>query len=59
MHFHVFSERAGVCVGFITTSHFAVVRLIAGVHVGVLLPVTAVGETSVTAVKLTFEGFLT
>lgn len=59
MHFHVFSQRAGVRVGFVTTSHFAVVGLIAGVHVGVLLPVTAVGEASVTSVKFTFKGLLT
>lgn len=46
-------------VGFIAASHFAVVGLIAGVNVGVLFPVAAVGEASVAAVKLTFEGLLT
>jgi len=55
----VFPQGARVRVGLIAASHFAVVGLIAGVHVGVLLPVTAVGEASVAAVKFTFEGLLT
>lgn len=59
MHLHVFPQGAGVCVGLIAASHFAVVGLIAGVDVRVLFPVTAVGEASVAAVKFTFEGFLT
>lgn len=46
-------------VGLVTAAHFAVVRLVAGVHVGMLLPVTAVGEFSVAAVKLAFERLLT
>lgn len=59
MHLHVFPQGAGVRVRLIAASHFAVVWLIAGVDVRVLFPVTAVGEASVTAVKLTFEGLLT
>lgn len=59
MHLHVFPQGAGMCVRLITASHFAVVGLIAGVDVGVLFPVATVGEASVAAVKLTFEGFLT
>lgn len=59
MHLHVFPQGAGVCVRLIAASHFAVVGLIAGVDVGVLFPVTAVGEASVAAVKLTLEGLLT
>lgn len=55
MDFHVLPQRAGVRVRFVTTSHFAVVRLIAGVHVGVLFPVTAVGKTPVASVELAFK----
>lgn len=58
MHFHVLPQRARVCVGFVTAAHFAVVRLVTGVDVRVLLPVAAVGEFSVTAVKLALERFL-
>lgn len=47
-----------MCVGFVTAADFAVVRLVTGVDVRVLLPVTAVGEFSVTAVELALEGFL-
>lgn len=47
-----------MCVGFVTAADFAVVRLVTGVDVRMLLPVTAVGEFSVTAVELALEGFL-
>jgi len=56
--FHVLPQGAWVRVGLVTAPHLAVVRLVAGVDVGVLLPVAAVGKFSVTAVKLTLEGFL-
>ena len=59
MHLHVFPQRAGVRVRLVTASHFAVVGLVAGVHVGVLLSVAAVGEASVASVEFTPEGFLT
>lgn len=59
MHLHVFPQGAGVRVGLVAASHFAVVGLVAGVDVGVLFPVAAVGEASVASVKLTFEGLLT
>lgn len=55
MHLHVFAQGARVCVGLITAAHFAVVRLVTGVHMRVLLPVAAVGEASITAVKLALE----
>lgn len=55
MHLHVFAQGARVCVGFVTAAHFAVIRLVAGVHVRMLLPVTAVGEASITSVKLALE----
>ena len=58
VYLHVFPQGAGVCVGLVTSPHLAVVRLVAGVNVRVLLPVAAVGEFSVAAVKLTLEGFL-
>ncbi len=58
VHFHVLPQRAGVRVGLVTAADFAVVRLVTGVDVGVLLPVAAVGEFSVTAVKLALERFL-
>lgn len=59
MHLHVLPQGAGVRVGLVAASHFAVVGLVAGVHVRVLFPVAAVGEASVAAVELTFEGLLT
>lgn len=59
MHLHVLPQRARVRVGLVTAAHFAVVRLVTGVDVRVLLPVAAVGEFSVTAVKLALERFLT
>lgn len=59
MHLHVFSQRAGMRVRFVTTSDFTVVRLVASVDVGMLFPVTAVGEPPVTAVKLAFERLFT
>lgn len=58
VHFHVLPQRARVRVGFVTAADFAVVRLVTGVDVGVLLPVAAVGEFSVAAVKLALERFL-
>lgn len=58
VYFHVFAQGARVCVGLVAASHFAVVRLVAGVHVRVLLPVAAVGEASITAIKLALEWFL-
>lgn len=58
VHFHVLPQRARVCVGFVTAADLAVVRLVAGVDVRVLLPVAAVGEFSVAAVKLALERFL-
>lgn len=47
-----------MCVGLVTATDFAVVRLVTGVYVRVLLPVAAVCEFPVTAVKLAFERFL-
>lgn len=44
-----------MCVGLVAASHFAVVRLVAGVHVRVLLPVAAVGESTIAAIKLALE----
>lgn len=58
MHFHVFSQGAGVGVGLVAASHFAVVGLVAGVDMRVLLPVAAVGEAPVTALEFTFERLL-
>lgn len=58
MDFHVFPQGAGMCVGLVTAPHFAVVRLVTRVDMGVLLPVTTVGKFPVTTVKLTFERLL-
>lgn len=58
VHFHVFSQGAGVGVGLVAASHFAVVGLVAGVDMRVLLPVAAVGEAPVTALEFTFERLL-
>lgn len=57
--FHVLAQGAGVRVGLIAASHFAVVRLVTRVHVRVLLPVTAVCEFPVTAIKLALKRLLT
>lgn len=59
VHLHVLPQRTRVRVGLVAAAHLAVVRLVAGVDVGVLFPVAAVGEASVASVKLTFEGLLT
>lgn len=48
-----------MCVGLVTASDFAIVRLVAGVHVGMLLSVTAVGKFSVATVKFAFKRLLT
>lgn len=56
-YLHVFPERAGVCVGLV--AHFTDVWLVWRVHVHVLFPVAAVGETSVTAIKFTLKRLLT
>ena len=59
VNFHVFPKRGRMGVGFVTASHFAVVGLVAGVHVRVLLAITRVRESSVAPVKLAFKRFLT
>lgn len=58
VHLHVFAQGARVRVGLVTAANFAVVRLVAGVDVGVLLSVAAVGELSVAAVELALERLL-
>lgn len=45
-----------MCVGLV--AHFAQIRLVRRVDVHVLLSVTAVGKSSVAALKLTLERFL-
>lgn len=47
-----------MCVGFVTAADLAVVRLVTGMDVRVFLPVTTVGEFSVTAVELALKWFL-
>lgn len=59
VNLHVFAQRARVCVRLVTAPHFTEVRLITCVDVRVLLPVTAVGEFPVAAIKLAFEWLLT
>ena len=59
VYFHVLAQRARVRVGLVTAAHLAVVRLVTSVNVRVLLPVAAVGEFPVTAVKLAFERLFT
>lgn len=55
VYLHVLPQGAGVGVGLVTASDLTVVGLVAGVHVGVFLPITAVGELPVTAIEFTFE----
>lgn len=55
MDLHVLPQRARVGIGFITASNLTVVRLVAGVDMGVLLSITAVGKLPVATVKFTFE----
>lgn len=55
-YLHVLPQRAGVRVGLV--AHLAQIGLIGGVDVHVLLPVTAVGEAPVAALKLTLERLL-
>ena len=47
-----------VGVGLVAPSHIAVVRLVRGVDVHMLLPITGVGEPSVTSFHLAFKRFL-
>lgn len=56
---HVFSQAGRVRVRLVATWYSAVVRLVWSVDVTVLLAVGTVGETSVAALILAFEGFLT
>lgn len=53
---HMFSQRAGVCVGLDTL--LAQIGLVRRVNVQVFLAVTAVGEASVAAEEITHERFL-
>ena len=46
-------------VTFVAATDATVVRFVAGVDVHVLLPVGAVGESTIAAIKLTSERFLT
>lgn len=55
MDLHVLPQRTWVGIGFITASNLTVVRLVAGVDMGVLLSITAVGKLPVATVKFTFE----
>ena len=59
VNLHVFPQRARVGVALVAAFHLAVVRLVAGVHVAVFLPVRAVGEAPITSVELTLERLLT
>ena len=56
---HVFPERGRMGVGLVAASHLAVVGFVTGVDVRVLLSITGVGKSSVAAIELTFEWFLT
>lgn len=58
MDLHVLPQGTGVRVGLVAASHFAVVGLVARVHVGMLLPVAAVGEAPLAAFELALEGLL-
>lgn len=58
-YLHVLAEGAGVGVGLVAAVHSAEVGLIRGVHVRVLLPVRAVGEPPLAALKLAPKRLLT
>lgn len=58
MDLHVLAQGAGMRVGLVAAADLAVVRLVAGVDVGVLLSVAAVGELPVAAVEFAFKGLL-
>lgn len=49
---HVLSQGAGVGVALVAASDLARVGFVTGVHVGMLLPVAAVGEPPVAALEL-------
>ena len=59
MHLEMLPEAGGVGVGLVTASDLAVVRLVRGVHMGVLLPVARVCKPPITSIKLALERFLT
>lgn len=56
---HVLPQRARVGVALVTAPDLAHVGFITGVDVGVLLPVAAVRESPVAALKLAFKRFFT
>jgi hypothetical protein len=59
MNLHMLPKTGWMRVRLITTPDFTIVRLVTGVHMAVLLTITRVGESPVTTLKLTLEGFLT
>ena len=59
VHLHVLPQAGGVGVGLVAAPDLAVVRLVRGVHVGVLLSVAGVSKPPVTPIKLALEWFLT
>ena len=46
-------------VALVAAPHFTVVRLVRGVDMRMLLPITRVGEPPVAAIKFALKGFLT
>ena len=55
MDLHVLPQGARVGVGLVAAPDLAVVGLVAGVDMGMFLPIAAVGKLPVTAIKFTFE----
>lgn len=58
VYLHVLSQGARMRVRLVAASDFTVIRLVAGVHMRMLLPVAAVGELPVATIKFALKWFL-
>lgn len=57
VHLHVLAQRTGMGVALVAVLHLAIVRLVARVHMRVLLPVRTVCKPSITAIVFALERF--
>lgn len=59
MYLHMLAQGRRVRITLVTTSHFAGIRFVTSVYVGMLLSVRAIGEASVTTLKFALERLFT
>ena len=58
MYLHVFTQRARMCVTFVTSLNLTIIRLVTGVHMRMLLTVRTICKPSITAFIFAFEWLL-